>query len=296
MIDDENLIGHFTTHGNKFKRAKEINFHEESRLYRMALIERNSKLLITDWKRNLLHLVDLEGNILKSFNPNNILKSPVGVCVLNDSSSEEQVFIGDDTYHKIFVFNSNFELTFQFGDQNLLYPHYMIINGKLNESLLYVSDWQNNEITIWDASNGRFINKINIETPFQIKLTINSLFVSSHAVRSEINNKNCATENGRNCIFEFDKESLEVKRKIIGNWYSPKLLNIESNGNLQISARTLNDNNLQSEMRYFLTIDQTGKILKKLVLEGFNEFADLIFVDNKIIGSSGNKLKIFEFE
>ena len=49
-------------------------------------------------------------------------------------------------------------------------------------------------------------------------------------------------------------------------------------------------------MRYFLTIDQTGKILKKLVLQGFNEFADLIFVDNKIIGSSGNKLKIFEFE
>ena len=40
------------------------------------------------------HLPDLDGNILKSFNPNNLLKDPTGICVLDDPN-EEKIFIGD---------------------------------------------------------------------------------------------------------------------------------------------------------------------------------------------------------
>ena len=36
------------------------------------------------------------------------------------------------------------------------------------------------------------------------------------------NNKVIIIEKGGNCIFEIDKASLEIKRKIIGNnWFSP---------------------------------------------------------------------------
>jgi len=85
------------------KLTKEITFDQDSRLHSKALIENNTKLLITDWKRNLLHLLDLDGNIL-SFNPNYVLKCPGGICVLNDSN-EEKIFVGDFKHHKIFILN-----------------------------------------------------------------------------------------------------------------------------------------------------------------------------------------------
>ena len=88
------------------KLKKEIVFHQDSNLNRMALIENNTVVLITDWKRNLLHLVDLDGNILNSLNPNNIFKRVLGVCVLI-SDSKEELFIGDAEHRKVFVLNSN---------------------------------------------------------------------------------------------------------------------------------------------------------------------------------------------
>ena len=69
----------------------------------MTLIQNKTKLLITDWNRNLLHLLDFNGNILKSFNPNNVLKDTTGICVLDDPN-EEKIFIRDDKKHKIFFF------------------------------------------------------------------------------------------------------------------------------------------------------------------------------------------------
>ena len=206
----------------------------------MALIENNTKLLITDYKRKLLHLLDLDGNILNSFNPNNVLKDPSCICVLKDPN-EENIFVGDDEQHKIFVFNSNFDLKFQFGDQNLNGPDYMQIDNEFDKSRLYVSDWNNNEITISNTNNGSFIAKIEIDAPKNIIFTQNSLFVSSPVYEQRIeNNKVIKIKDGGNCIFEIDKVSLEIKRRIIGNnWFSANLLNIELNGNLQIVACSL---------------------------------------------------------
>jgi hypothetical protein len=133
-------MGHFTAFGDKFKPMREIAFDEDSDLYRMTLIENNSKLLISDYGRNLLHLCDLDGNILKSFNPNDILKDISGVFVLNSDSNEEKIFVGDDERHKIMVFDSSFELKFQFGDENLKKPTYLRIDNEFDKTRLYVSD------------------------------------------------------------------------------------------------------------------------------------------------------------
>ena len=155
----------------------------------MTLIENKTKFLITDFNRSLLRLLDFDGNILKSSNPNNVLKYPMGVCVLEDEN-KEKIFIGDDKQNKIFVFNSNFELKFQFDDQNLKYPDYMKIGNEFDKTRLYVSDCYNNKITIWNTGNGSFIAKIGIETSKQIIFTKNSLFVSSPVIEHQfINNK-----------------------------------------------------------------------------------------------------------
>jgi hypothetical protein len=49
----------------------------------------------------------------------------------------------------------------------------------------------------------------------------NSLYVNSTVYDHEIMDNKVI-----NCIFELDKESLEIKRRIIGNWFSPQLLNL----------------------------------------------------------------------
>ena len=277
---------------------KEVSFHSDSLLYRMALLENNSKILINDFGRDLLYLCDLDGNILKSVNPNNIFKDLSGVCVLrSDSNNEEKIFVGDDEDFKIFVFNSNLELQFQFSDENLRYSYLMQIDNEFDKSRLYVSDHTNNEITIWNTSNGAFIDKIDIETPNHINFTESSLFASSPVFDAEVqNNKVMKIEKGSNCIYEIDKYSLEIKRKIIGNWYTPWLLNIESDGNLHIVAQNLQNNITKSEMKYFFTIDKNGKIIKKVYLDGLEGINDVILVKTKIIALWANKFKIFEFE
>ena len=280
---------------NEIKLTKELTFDQDTILYRMALIEKQTKLLATDFNRNLLHLLDLDGNILKSFNPNNVLKRPGGVCALHDPN-EEQIFVGDSTHHKIFVFNSNFDLKFQLGDQNLKTPDYMKIDNEFDKSRLYVSDWYNNEITIWNTSNGSLIAKIDVETPKQIHFTQNSLFVCSPVFIHQFkNNKVIKINNGGNCIIEVDKASFEIKRRIIGNWYLPNLINIESNGNLQIIAWEFINNITVSDKNYVLTIDQNGKIIKKNEIAYGPIVAEVILVNNKIMVTNYNKLKIFGF-
>ena len=124
----------------------------------------------------------------------------------------------------------------------------------------------NEKITIWNTENGSFIAKIEIDSPKQIIFNQNSLFVSSPVNKREIkNNKVIQIENGGNCIFEIEKKSLEIKRRIIGNnWFSPRLLNIEPNGNLQIIAYDYINNITKSDTRYLLTIDQKGKVIEKV--------------------------------
>ena len=282
---------------NEIKLIKELKFDQDSFLYGITLIEKQRKLLITDHKRNLLHLIDFDGNILKSFNPNNVLKRPSGICALHDPN-EEKIFVGHYTHHKIFVFNSNFDLKFQFGDQNLKTPDYMKIDNEFDKSRLYVSDWYNNEITIWNTSSGSFISKIDVDTPIQIILTQNSLFVCSPVIKHQIkNNKVIKINEGGNCIFEIDKASLEIKRRIIviGIWYLPSLLNIEPNGNLQIIAYDYINNITKSDTGYLLTIDQNGKVIEKVEFDKQDHaIADVILQNNKIIVCHDNKLKIFD--
>ena len=141
------------------------------------------------------------------------------------------------------------------------------------------------------------LNKIDVEPPLQMNFTLNSLFVSSPVYnRRVVDNKVIKINKGGNCIFEIDKESFEIERRIIGSWYSPSLMNIELNGNLQIAASTYANNLIVSKMRYFLTIDQKGKILKKVEMNEATVLSDIILEDKKIIAPCFRKLQILEFD
>ena len=69
---------------------------------------------------------------------------------------------------------------------------------------------------------------------------------------------------------------------------------IEYRIDLQIVAWGYINNITPSSMRYLLTIDQNGKIIEKVDLNGIQRTSDAIFINNKIIATVYNKLKTFE--
>jgi hypothetical protein len=246
--------------------------------------------------KELLHIFDLNGNLLKSVKPNEILNEPTGIYVL-----DQEIYIGNDDADKpqIFVFDLEFCFKRKFGDFNLASPVYLMIDKEYNKNNLYVSHCLKNRITVWEAKSGLFIDKIDIEAPMEINFAQHSLFVISCILlgNAEVkDNKVQKIVKGGNCIFEIDKNSLEIKRKIIGDWYSPVgILKLLPNGNLQTIAYTYDKSRIKSEYRYLLTLDKNGRILSQIVLDGIQSIFDVAIVNNKII-ILHNTMKIFEFD
>ena len=262
----------------------------------MTLIDNGTKLLSNDFN-GMLHIFDLQGNLLKSFNPNDLLKNPVSLCALNHPYKQE-IFVGDYELKKVFVFDSKFELKWQFEDENINNPQYMIIDNEYNCSNLYISETLDNEITIWNTRNGKFIDKMAVDSPCEINFTKNEFFVLGIILDAIIEkNKVNKIIQGGNCVFEVDKQSLEIKRKIIGDWFSPGYLNFSMNGNLHIIAYNFDENLIKSEFKYFLTIDKNGKIINKILINNTKFFHDVVLLkNNNLIISDYNRVKIFEFE
>jgi hypothetical protein len=278
------------------KLIKKVEFPTDSEFSRIALIENNSKLLITDYKAELLHIFDLNGNLIKSVEPNEKLKKPLGIYIIDN---EIYIGNGDDTEAQIFVYDLEFRLKRKFGDFNLSSPQYLIIDKEYNKKNLYVSHCLKNKITVWEAKSGMFIQKIEIEAPMDINFTQHSLFVISCILLGNvevIDNKVEKIVKGGNCIYEIDKNSLEIKRKIIGEWYSPVgILKLLPNKNLQTTAYTYDKNKIKSEFPYLLTLDKNGRILSQILLDGIQSIGNVVLVDNKIILTDLNTIKIFEF-
>lgn len=145
-----------TVEGSRVKLFKQINIASET-LYRMVLFNNGTELLVSDELGGLIHIYDLNGNQIDSINPESALLQPLGLLVYKNENNEEEVYIGDYRQHKIFVFNSHFELLRQFGDANILkIPQFLEID---NESkLLFVADTQNDEVTIWNVENMKVCN------------------------------------------------------------------------------------------------------------------------------------------
>ena len=250
----------------------------------MALYENNSKIIISDTERNRLNIFDLKGNFLLSIH---IDINPTCICVPNISNKNE-ILIGDIKRKKIFAITSKFDDLRLF--INDVSPEYISIDNEFNRTRLYVSE-RNNQLSVWNTNSGIIIGSIKIMCPKNINFSEQNIYVSS------LEHKNC-------CIYEIKKDKLETKRRITGDWYSPFVLNIESNGNIIILAFIGNqtkDTLSVSEMRYFLIIDKNGHHIKKIELPEYKNMCDSILFRKKLFicynalnKAETDKLRLFE--
>ena len=265
----------------------------------MVFFNNGTELLVSDELKGLIHIFDLNGTLIDSVNPDNILHQPLGLFVSINENEEEEIYVGDFIQHKIFVFNSNFDLLKQFGDDDKLkIPQFLAMDfsNVEKEKKLFISDTENDEITVWDIESGKFIDKIEIASPFNIKFTDEFLFVVGCVNSIEVEDKIEITK-GFNGIFVFNKISPHnLIRKIeFNNWIASSGLHIDCNMNLYTVAYEM-VGNIKSKFKTLFIFDLDGKNIKKIYLENVQAIGDLLIQQNKLFLVAYNCIRLIDFE
>jgi hypothetical protein len=267
----------------------------------MTVFNNGTELALPDELNSLIHICDLNGNLINSINPDGLIDQPIGICVLSKDDGTEEIYIGDCSEHKIFVFDSNFTFKRNFGNESLKVPQYILVDGddEINK-YIYASDYSNDEITVWNTENGELVDLIKVEAPFSIRFNAENLFVVSPAEfkLSEGENKVEKIEKGGNCIFVIKKNKpFDVIREIkFEGWLCPSALYISNKLNIYTAAYDLNENGIKSEFKNLFVFDFNGNILNKINLNHVQIIGDMLVLENKLIFSVRNAIRILEFE
>ena len=140
----------------------------------MALFNNGSNILITDYKKGVIHKLDINLNYIEAINPNNCLKEPLGISVQRNQN--ETIFVADYKLKKVFMFDSTFKFIKSIGD-DLNGAYYLSI---YSNSLL-ISEFTGDVLSIYNIKNGKLIKKIKVERPCQSTNDINNIYVVSRA-------------------------------------------------------------------------------------------------------------------
>ena len=204
----------------KIKETHSFDFNFKC-LVRFAILN-NDTLVACDCESPSLKLIDINGNYLKSINPNKLLKCPWAIFITKTNT----IFVSDSSLARIFVFNSNFELLRSFGLEDLVkFIEFICID---EEQYLYASDFHNSLVTIWDSRSGTLLKKIQINSPTEIAINEKHIFIASQSDENRLE-----IENGDSCIYVLNKSSYEIENKIkFANWLAPHCILFDADGNL----------------------------------------------------------------
>ena len=271
----------------------------------MSLFRNGTKLLVADTKKGFLHICDLNGNLLNTFNPQDLLKSPFALFVVPQSIEEEDVYIFDRHLKQVLVFNSSFHLIRQIG--NALNTAYNLsvdasLSGNYSKHYLLHRDYD--EISVWRADTGQPLHLIKIESPNNIKFKSDKIFILSLVdYKTDASMKRVSKIIKGNCIFVIEKIRFQIIQRIQYNdWFWPNSLYLASNTSICTIARELDAHGMWSNNNFLFVIDNNGKVLRKIELKNILFFSDAIFLEKKIIlcggiinSSDSHKVAIIQF-
>jgi hypothetical protein len=265
-------------------------------LVRMAYSIKQQIIYAVDHESCSIKILTSNGAYLNVINHEYLFK-PWAVCL-----DDEELFIGDQGRHEILVFSLhyNYRLTRKFGKGIVKIPSAIKIDMRCEaKRILFVADWSNNEITLWNCKNGDLLHKLDIDSPSQIEIKNNKLFIVS-TINGFITTRNRKLQwitKGSNCLFIVDLVTLKVKFSLtLDSWLKLRGLQIDDDLNIIVSAYELNKKNEVSPNRYLFSFNQSGCLINKIRFTNNGiDCNDLLLIGNKLVSCYADTLSIVNF-
>ena len=267
----------------------------------MALFNKQTNILNLDSWKGLIHVCDLNGNLLKSIIPDGCLKYPYGICVGIRKNGNEEIYVYDFKESNVFVFNQDLQLIKRIG-VNLEHSSNLTIDCE--SDILYCSHFHTDVVTLWNVNDAKLIQELKIERPLELKISENKIYIVSLAAleRDWEKRKLNKIEKG-NYINVLNKSNHEIINKIqFDGWFRPESLHLSSDGDIYTTAHELDKNNeTWSKNRFLFIIDSTiYQIKQKIELNDVDSFSGALYLNNKLIFCNVNarwdEIRIIEFE
>ncbi len=252
---------------------------------RMVYLENKDELVICDSDGKTLKIYDsTTQSFITQINPDRLLDCPVAIC----TNINENIFVGDYTHSKIFVYDDYFEFLRSFGEGIIQKPFYMTSDPENGD--IYVCDKKNNVITVWNSQTSEHLHDITCNSPTHSKILNDQLIVAC-GIDFDFNRGSLKLKRlikGENCVFILNKRTREsVKTIKFNSWFDLRGLCVDEYMNIYTTAHEINEKFITNES-FLYKFDLNGKLLKKFRLQ-FNHIRDMVMFDNKIIFTLGNR-------
>jgi hypothetical protein len=262
----------------------------------MALFDKGTKILATDWGNGVIQILDLDLNYIKSVIPKSCLRKPSGICVQVKENGDEFIFVSDDNGRKVIMFDSSFQLIKTIGN-NLNSIHYISVDS----NNLYVSHAMDNNVSVFSLNNDQSITKINIERPFHSTSDVSFIYIVSN-VDGECDYKirKISKIKKGNYINVISKTFFIIIKKIkFDDWLFPHSIYLSNDQNIYTLAFELDNYNYWSKNKYLFQINKENNQITNKIQLSISGFYDALYLNNKMIlsgvNSTDNEMRILEF-
>ena len=267
----------------------------------MALFNKETNILITDYGKDLIHVCDLNENHLKSINPGDCLNELYGICVGIGKNGIEEIYVYGLEAKTVFVFNQDFKLIKKIGKS---LERLCNLTIDCDSDILYCSHYDTDVVTLWNVNDAKLIEELKIEQPFELKISENKIYIVSYAeYDADMEKRKLKKIEKGNYINVLNKSNHKIINKIqFDDWLDPQSLHLSSDGDIYTIAYELDKNNgIWSKNRFLFIIDSTSSQIKqKIELNDVYSFDDALYLNNKLIlcnvNGKRNEIRIIEFE
>ena len=165
---------------------------KSNHLRRISLTSDKQKLLICDIDNKSIMCISLNGEYIKSFNLDNLLKGPCAICIDN---KKKEIYVSDWAADKIFVLNESFKIVRDLGEMAKVDTAFDLCYDS-DSNYLFCSDSNNSVVTVLNAKTGHLINHLNINGAKNMKIFNNCLYILSDS-------------NSEACVLGLNKKTFE---------------------------------------------------------------------------------------
>lgn len=243
---------------------------------RIKWINDKNRYMLTSSYTHVIVLIDEVGNLIDKRNPNRILSKPWALCY---HKTKQEIYVGDNHYHLIFIFDTNLKFLRKFGEN--------LFNNIFD---MVIDEPQNNLFTV-DMFEG-LLQVVNLDTmKINYKIYLNSpTFVT-------LNSTKVVVVSSIDLIYVIDKDTFQVNytismddTKYISGIY------VDSYQNIYTTSYSYDDNDNKSKEIYLNVVNLIGKMETKRFNLGITQSTDFVINDDRLVIINDTNVDVFELD